>query len=105
MIHVIGTYVGTTRDRFDLAYYKSAHVKVARELLTPHGLLGLRVLSGFEPLADDTPGMIVVSEMTFSSKEGFEAGIAAVGEALFADLANFTSLTPMLQICSEAIEL
>ncbi len=105
MIRVIGTYVGTARDRFDLAYYKAGHARVARELLAPYGLLGIRVLSGFEPPADDAPGMIVVSEMTFASRQDFEAGIAAVGEKLFADLANVTTITPMLQICGEASDL
>lgn len=105
MVRVIGTYIGTSRDRFDLAYYKTGHAKVARDLLGPYGLVGLRVLSDFEPPAGDAPGMIVVSEMTFSSRADFDAAIAAEGEKLFADLANFTTITPMLQVCGEAIDL
>lgn len=105
MVRVIGTYVGTSRDRFDLDYYTASHARIAHELLGPHGLTGLRVLSRFEPPPGDAPGMIVVSEMTFGTREGFEAGLAACGEALFADLANFTDITPMLQVCGAAQEL
>ena len=103
MFRVVGAYVGAAGDRFDLHYYRTRHVKIAHELLDLHGLQAIRVLSGFEP--GDGPGLIVVSEMVFRSREGFDAGIAECGAALFADLKNFTDLTPMLQVCDRIDDL
>lgn len=105
MFRVVGAYVGTPRDRFDLDYYLTRHVKIAHELLDRHGLEEIRVLSGFEPPPGDAPGLIVASEMVFASREGFEAGLAESGAALFADLKNFTDLTPMLQVCGRTADL
>jgi uncharacterized protein (TIGR02118 family) len=103
MFRVVGAYVGAPGDRFDLDYYLTRHVAVAHDLLDRHGLHAVRVLSGFQD--GPGPGLKVVSEMVFASREGFEAGIAESGAALFADLKNFTDLTPMLQACDRIDDL
>jgi uncharacterized protein (TIGR02118 family) len=99
MVRVVGAYIGTPADRFDLAYYRRSHVAIAHDLLDAYGLQSVRVSSDFEPPAGGGQGLLVVSEMVFASREGFEAGLKAQGEKLFEDLRNFTDLQPMLQVC------
>jgi hypothetical protein len=36
--------------------------------------------------------------MHFTSRTAFDAGIAAEGAALFADIPNYTDVTPILQV-------
>jgi uncharacterized protein (TIGR02118 family) len=99
MVRVVGVYLGASGNRFDAHYYKSGHVPLAHSLLDAYGLQSVRLLSEFEPPADGGLGLIMISEMLFASREGFEAGLAAGGEALFADLKNFTDIAPLLQLC------
>ena len=100
MICVMAAYPNQPGSRFDLEYYTTRHAAFARELLEPHGLIGLRVTAGASALDGTAPPFWAVAEMTFTSRAAFKAGIAQCGAALFADAPNYTDVEPTLQFAS-----
>ncbi|PXA83978.1 EthD family reductase [Nostoc sp. 3335mG] len=102
MIRVMAVYPNRPGSRFDLDYYTTRHAEFARGLLAPHGLTGLRVAAGEAALDGAPPPFWAVSEMTFTSRDAFEAGMAQHGAALFADSPNYTDVEPILQFASIA---
>lgn len=97
MICVSAIYPNTPGSRFDADYYLARHAPFADSLLRPHGLIEVRSMIGIAALDGAPPPFWVVSEMTFDSRERFNAAMAACGEALFADLPNYTDVGPVLQ--------
>lgn len=99
MICVTAFYPAAGEGRFDSNYYYAKHCPLVKELLSPHGLTKMEVdegLSGFGP--GTPPNYRVVCRMYFSSMEGFQAGVAAVGNQIFADIPNYTDIPVELQI-------
>lgn len=102
MIRILALYPNTAGSRFDGAYYTGAHTRFARSLLEPRGLLHISTILGDAALDGSPPPFWAVSEMHFPTREAFDAAMAAVGDALFADLRNYTDVTPVLQTGSAA---
>lgn len=97
MICVSAIYANTPGSRFDADYYLARHTLLAASLLRPHGLIAVRSTIGVAALDGAPPPFWAVSEMTFDTREQFDAAMAACGEALFADLPNYTDVGPVLQ--------
>lgn len=100
MIRIVAIYTNTANSRFDGAYYTGRHTALARALLEPHGLLGISSTLGVAALDGAPPPFWAISEMQFPSREAFDAAMAVCGDALFADLPNYTDTAPALQVCS-----
>jgi uncharacterized protein (TIGR02118 family) len=100
MIRIAAIYPNTAGSRFDGAYYTGQHTAFARELLDPHGLMAISTSLGHAALDGGAPPFWAYSEMAFPSRQAFDAAIAACGAALFADIPNYTDVTPVLQECS-----
>ena len=100
MICVMAAYPNTPGSRFDIEYYKTRHATLARGLLEPHGLTGLRIAAGEVALDGAAPPFWAIAEMSFTSRAAFEAGMAQCGAALFADAPNYTDVEPILQFAS-----
>ncbi|WP_445147022.1 EthD family reductase [Dyella sp. Tek66A03] len=98
MIRVIGFYRWKDGATFDHDYYNSAHMRLTKQALSPHGLLRLesdRYVSAKSPVAGD---IIAASNAYFPSIEVAQSALAAAGAALTADLSNYTNLTPELRL-------
>lgn len=102
MIRILALYPNTAGSRFDGAYYTGPHTCLARSLLEPRGLLHISTILGDAALDGAPPPFWAISEMHFETRAAFDAAMAAAGEALFADLPNYTDATPILQTGSEA---
>lgn len=102
MIRIAAIYPNAPGSRFDGEYYTVRHTAFARGLLEPHGLIGISTSLGETALDGSPPPYWAISEMVFPSRPAFDEAIAACGEALFADIPNYTSVTPVLQICRAA---
>lgn len=103
MIRIVAIYPNTADSRFDGDYYVDRHAPFARGLLEPHGLLDLSSSLGLAALDGTAPPYWAISEMAFPSRETFDTAMAACGAALFADIPNYTNVTPVLQTCRTAI--
>ncbi len=90
MIRVTVTYPAAEGSRFDHDYYANTHVPLAVSTWNPVGSEIDRGVSG--------PAVAAV-HFTFDSMEDFQAAMAKPGTAaVMADVANYTDLTPTLQV-------
>lgn len=102
MIRIAALYPNAEGSRFDGAYYVGKHTAFAQGLLEPHGLIALSTSLGLASLDGGTPPFWAISEMQFTSRAAFDTAMATCGESLFADIPNYTDVTPVLQLCSVA---
>jgi uncharacterized protein (TIGR02118 family) len=102
MIRISAVYPNETGSRFDADDYLRRHEPLAREMLSPHGLLDIRSTTGIGNLDGTPPAYWAISELIFTSRAHFEAAMAACGEAIFADIPNYTNVSPILQISTMA---
>lgn len=98
MLCITAVYPNDPGSRFDADYYRVAHTARAEALLSDYGLMAIRTAIGTASLDGSPPTFWAVSEMHFTSRGDFDAAIAANGDALFADIPNYTNVTPILQI-------
>ena len=99
-IRISALYANRPGSRFDGDYYINQHEPLASKLLAPHGLEGVSTVFGVAALDGGEPPFWAISEMLFASRAAFDAAMAACGEALFADIPNYTDVTPVLQVSS-----
>lgn len=102
MIRISAVYPNEPGSRFDAAYYLERHEPFASGLLTPHGLTDVRTAIGTEGLDGSPPVFWAISEMVFASRGAFDRAMSLCGEQLFADIPNYTSVTPVLQVSTLA---
>lgn len=98
MLCITAIYPNDPDSRFDSGYYLTSHTARAKALLSPHGLQAIRTTIGIAGLDGSPPPFWAVSEMHFTSRADFDAAITAGGDALFADIPNYTDVTPTLQV-------
>lgn len=98
MFKVFVMYPNTEGATFDLDYYKTTHMQIVREALTPYGLKETKVLSGVSGGGGNPAPYICVGVLTFDAADGYDKGVKEAGAALRADIPNFTNVTPVRQI-------
>ncbi len=87
---------------FELEYYIKKHYPLCIEKFG-EALKGWSVDKGVSGFADgEAPTYLIIGNLWFDSMEAFRAAFAAVGEALLADIPNYTKIAPTIQI-SEAV--
>lgn len=100
MIKVSALYPNGKDVRFDMKYYIEKHIPLSVKLLSTHqsyhGVSVERGLSGIAPAEE--PPYLALAHYFFGSAEGFQSAIAAEGEALLADVPNYTDIHPVFQI-------
>lgn len=98
MIKVSVMYPNTPDARFDHAYYAETHMPMVQRLLSGY-CTHYTVDKG---LAGGAPGTaapyVAMCHLFFASVESFQSGFGAHGKAIMADIANYTDLSPVLQI-------
>jgi uncharacterized protein (TIGR02118 family) len=105
MICILAIYPNRAGSRFDSVYYRDSHAPFALRLLTPHGLVGLRISEGVAGLDGSPPPFWMVSNMRFTSREAFDRAMQTCGAALFADAPNYTDVEPILQLSATGVDL
>lgn len=98
MIKVSVMYPYTEGAAFDHHYYAATHMPLVKELLA-EGCTDYAIdkgLSGATP--GSAPAYVAMCHIYSETLEAFQAGIAANGAQIFADIPNFTALAPIVQI-------
>ena len=90
-------YPATDGAQFDVGYYMDTHIPLVRRLWSGLGLQELRVLQGHPGPDGAGPAQVMIALLTFASREAFAAAAAQHGGEIFADIANFTDIRPVLQ--------
>jgi uncharacterized protein (TIGR02118 family) len=99
MIRVTVSYPNQPGSRFDLDYYLAKHMAMVDEKLGPHGLKSWSVEKGLSGGAPGSPARNQIRvHLTFETLEGMQAGMAAEGRGVMADIPNFTDVRPDVQI-------
>ncbi|MBI1735101.1 MAG: EthD family reductase [Candidatus Rokubacteria bacterium] len=99
MVRVSVMYPSGEGKKFDHDYYVNKHMTLVRERW---GSMGLQKIEVDRGLAGGAPGApapyAAVGHVFFGSMEQFQKAAAAHGKELFADVPNFTNITPQMQI-------
>jgi uncharacterized protein (TIGR02118 family) len=99
MIRIVISYPAQPGSRFDVDYYLNTHIPMVLEKLGGHGLTGASVDQGVGGGAPGSPAKYQIQcQLMFPTTEQMQAGMAAEGAALMADLKNFTDVRPEMQI-------
>jgi uncharacterized protein (TIGR02118 family) len=99
MFRVMVSYPNVAGAKFDLEYYLTRHMPMVQAKLTGHGLTGWSVDQG---IAGGLPGtdaeFLIQAFLTFESVEAFERAMASEGAEILADIPNYTSIQPRIQV-------
>lgn len=91
-------YPYTEGSHFDWDYYAHKHLPMVAQLLAPalKGWSAAKGVSGARP--GSAPAFAAMGQMLFDSAEAFRAGFGPHAKAIGADLANYTTIVPSIQI-------
>src|SRR4051812_28657274 len=99
MIRVSVLYPSVDGKKFDHDYFVNKHMPLVRNRI---GGAGLRRLEADKGVAGGTPAApapyIAVAHLYFDSVADFQAAMKPHGKELFADVPNYTDITPQVQI-------
>ncbi len=99
MIRVSVLYPNEPGARFEHQYYATTHVQLINETLGTAGLVRVEIDRGLAGASEETPApYTAVGHLVFDSVEAFGAAMATHGDALAADMKNYTDLEPSVQI-------
>jgi uncharacterized protein (TIGR02118 family) len=98
MIRVSVLYPRKDGARFDWAYYTGKHVPMVGQRLGA----ALKAVSIEQGLAGGTPksppAFVAIANLTFDSVPAFQASFGPHEQEIIADIANYTSIEPIIQI-------
>jgi len=95
------TYPKSADSSFDFDYFRSTHLPQVGKAFKPFGLGYASVLRGEETLGGGEPAFFATTILSFATEEGARKAVASeAGKALADDIANFTSVTPVMQFNS-----
>ncbi|MGN6058963.1 MAG: EthD family reductase [Sphingomicrobium sp.] len=92
------TYPRSADASFDFDYFRQTHLPQVGEAFGPFGLGYASVLRGEQGLDGGEPAYFATTILSFPTEQGAKDAVASeAGRALAADIANFTSVTPIMQ--------
>ncbi len=94
MIRVSVLYPNEKGKRFDLDYYVHKHMGLVHKKLDSAGLVKAEV----DKAADPNAPFIGIGHLYFKSMEDFQTGFFTHAADFAADAANYTDITPQVQI-------
>jgi uncharacterized protein (TIGR02118 family) len=96
MIRVTGFFRWEAGAVFNHDYFRDEHMRLARDLLAPLGLVRLESDKLFAEEAPALGQLVAATSAYFSSLTEAQVAVSSVCSALRADLHNFTTLNPEL---------
>ena len=92
------TYPRSDDASFDFDYFRSKHLPEVGKAFGPFGLGYASVLRGEQSLDGKDPAFFATTILSFATEQGARDAVACdEASALMDDIANFTSVTPILQ--------
>src|SRR4029453_1352698 len=99
MVKISILYPTTPEATFDMEYYLRTHMPMSLERLRTHpGFMALSVERGV-PGTQSTPppGYVAMFQYTFATAEDFVAAFMPHAAVLQGDIANYTTIAPIVQ--------
>ena len=98
MYILTNTYPKSMGATFDFDYFHQQHLPEVGKAFGPFGLGFASVLKGEESLDGKDPAYFAVTILSFREEQGARDAVASDGgKALAEDIANFTSVKPVMQ--------
>ena len=97
MIVVSVMYPATAGAKFDMDYYREKHMPLVGSRWNGRGLREVKVLHGVGA-PGGAPAYSVIALLTFDSAADFEQAVARDGAEIMGDVANFSSVQPLIQV-------
>jgi uncharacterized protein (TIGR02118 family) len=99
MVKISILYPHTPDSTFDMEYYLHTHMRMSLERLRTHpGFVALSVERGVDtPQSGAPPAYVAMCHYTFTTAEDFIAAFMPHAAVLQADLANYTTVAPVIQ--------
>ena len=92
------TYPTTKGATFDFDYFRAKHLPEVGKALGPFGLGYASVLRGEQRVDGKGPAYFAVTILSFREEQGARDAVASdAAKALMEDIANFTSVEPVMQ--------
>jgi len=83
---------------FDFGYFTSTHLPAVGQAFQPFGLGWATVLRGEEIVGGGEPAFFATTFLSFADEEAARNAVQSdAGKALAKDIANFTSVKPVMQ--------
>jgi uncharacterized protein (TIGR02118 family) len=98
MFRVSVMYPNQEGTKFNLEYYRTTHMELAKKLLKPFGLIRTEMDRGISGGGGQPAPYICVGQLYFESRDGYDRAVAEVGSIMRGDIPNFTNTTPIRQI-------
>ena len=102
MIRLTALWPKTNDSHFDMDYYLSKHVPMAKAKFQGVGIpVEADVEEGLGTLTPGEPApYAAIGHLLFETMEDLQKGLAAHGAEILADIPNFTNVQPQIQIGS-----
>jgi uncharacterized protein (TIGR02118 family) len=99
MVRISVLYPAGPGKTFDVDYYVKKHMTLVQQRLGTLGLIRWEVDKGMAGGAPGAPAPFAcIGHLYFKSVADFHAAMKPHGKELFADVPNFTNITPQVQI-------
>jgi uncharacterized protein (TIGR02118 family) len=95
MIRATILYPRSEGKYFDVEYYIKKHMALVKTKLEPFGLQALEVDTGIN---EKYSPYFAIGYLLFNSLREYETAFAEAASELVADIANYTNITPMIQL-------
>jgi uncharacterized protein (TIGR02118 family) len=98
-------YPNSEGSHFDQDYYVEKHLALCADLFAAHGFRGsvVKLSQGKSPGQDGLNHASV--DLLFDSREQMQAGLAAGGKQIAADVANYTNIKPQMSFAEVRVAL
>ena len=96
MLMIAVMYPSGGDEKFDHAYYMQTHMPLVHSKWDSLGLKSSQVLRGVPGPDGAPPAYLVTALLTFDSMDNFKAAAGQHGQEIFADIPNFTNITPAM---------
>ena len=105
MVKISILYPHTEGSTFDMEYYLRTHMPMSLERLRAHpGFVALSVERGVQtPISAAPPAYVAMCHYTFTTVDDFVAAFMPHAAVLQADIANYTNITPVIQVSAVEI--
>jgi uncharacterized protein (TIGR02118 family) len=99
MVRMSVMYPRGEGKKFDLDYYAKKHMPLVQARWGGMGLVRYEIDKGLAGGAPGSPAPFVcIAQIYFDNTGNLQKAVAAHGKELFADVPNFTDITPQVQI-------
>ena len=99
MVRITVLYPNEPGKKFDYDYYQHKHMSLVRDRLSSFGLVRTEVDKGLAGGAPGAPAPYVcIGHVYFNHLDGFQKGMGQHGKEIMADIPNYTTIQPQIQI-------